>query len=872
MNNIFFSRISKVFFKSHFPILITFMAGISYVTGQSHNPNKDMPVIGLWDKIEIPVINKMDYKDPFRDTELKILLTSPEGRLVNFWGFYDGDNIWKIRFSPDELGRWNYKLWFIDDPENITTGSFRCIPSGLPGRVSMDAYNPFWMGYKGGNRELFRSIHVGDRFFAENWDDPADDTDGNRRTKFLDWLNEKGYNMISVASHYLNRPEEGRGLGWETPRLWPLNVDEFRKMEIILDDLRDRRVIVFPFAGFFGARGDWPTDYNEQELYIKYTLARIGYYWNIILSVAGPEPFWRKDISQYKGQMKWKDINRLGKLIRKLDVHDHIVTVHNEKRASQYGDPFLYQEWYNMSTMQGPTTLDRDELYSGLLMNHHPEKLLYAHETLWYGNKWHPPYSDVDIRKNAFSILFAGAVLNFADMNGNSSTGFSGEIDFEQLHPEQHAIVHEVWDFFETIPFQKLKSRTDLVRNGFTLAQEGQEYYVYLDTIGEVDIFLDYDYSFQTEWINAANPEDVVAGPFIKEKTSLKSPEHGDDWIFHAFAPPPEVVAAGNFPDIAVDKFGRVHIVYNRNGLKYKYYDPSVGKWSNEEEPGCNCSNVKRSDPDIVVNSQGYPIVFCGTEASRWDGVKWIKSDPRAVRDTELAIDSKDNVYLGHRKGNNGGFIGLKMLPKDNNEWIALTDPDQNNMGPNDHVYSDIWIDDKDVIHLVQRHGPVVEVTYRRSDDGGKTWPVEVVVSDERSEAPHIVTDREGVIYISTGKGYVFYYNEDNVDSLGRMVSSRGRMQPEFGIDAQNNIYMTSFGGLFNIKSTGGWHGPDRLYPIGRNNQIGFVETAGKDRFAYIVWEEGIGNPDDGLEESSSIVVGKIYPDGRIIGLRDFEY
>jgi hypothetical protein len=854
-------------------ILILFFICLAFsVYAQEESAYHLLEPVGIWDKFEYVVQNNFNYTDPYRDVELQVQFTSPEGEIIRFWGFYDGEQTWKVRFSPNAFGRWKYKIWFNDQSELLLADSaFRCEPSDLPGMVSKYPYNPFWLGYKSRNHELFRSFHVGDQFFADNWDDPGNLNDGEKRTEFLDWLQDQGYNMVSIASHYLNRPEEGRGLGWETPKLWPLDAKEYQKMEIILDTLAARRIIVFPFAGFFGARADWPTDFNEQELYIKYTLARIGYYWNTILSVAGPEPFWRKEESQYKSQMKWQDINRLGNLIKELDVHGHILTIHNEKRASKYGDPFVDQNWYDMGTMQGPTTLNCEELFTGLSANHHISKPLYAQETLWYGNKWHPQYSDDALRKNSFIILFSGSILNFADMNGNSSSGFSGKLDFGQLHPGKHKIVHQVWDFFETIPFYKLRSRQDLVKSGYCLAKEGEEYYVYLDSIGEVELFVDYNYGFATEWINATDPKDIVEGPVIYEKSVLSSPQRGDDWILHAYATKPAQIATGNFPDLTVDNNGNIHVVYNRNGLKYRKYNISSHSWEEEQSPGCNCSNVKRSDPDIVVDSHGNPIVFCGTQAGRWTGEKWILSEPGATRDAELIIDSKDNAYLCHRGGNNGGFIGIKKLPAASNEWITMTDADQNHSGPNDHVYCDMWMDASDVIHLVQRHGPEVEVTYRRSDDGSNTWINETAISNERSESPHIVVDHDGKIIISTGKGYVFENILQSWDSIGRMVHTQGRDQPEFGLDKNNNIYISAFGGRFNIRHYGVWGIEKKLELLSDEETIGFVETAGSKDFAYIIWEEGKGDAHDGLAEVSKIFIGKLFPDGRVLGIRDFD-
>jgi hypothetical protein len=170
---------------------------------------------------------------------------------------------------PTKKGEWRYKASFSDQSGQVT-GAFNCSSSHKPGRVRKNEANPFWLGKGGEEKTLFRSLHVGDRFFAENWDGQSSDADGNPRTEFLDWLQENKYNMLSIASLYTNRNQEGRGRGWHTPKLWPLNVDEFRKLETILNELKERDITVFPFAGLFGVSGSWPTDPTEQEFGFKY--------------------------------------------------------------------------------------------------------------------------------------------------------------------------------------------------------------------------------------------------------------------------------------------------------------------------------------------------------------------------------------------------------------------------------------------------------------------------------------------------------------------------------------------------------------------------------------------------------------------------
>lgn len=848
-------------------ILAAFFYALFFQTINAQQEGPEIQNIEQYQLFEKTIINDKQYSDPARDVKLIVKLVNPEGKSIIHYGFFDGDSTWKIRFSPDLPGIWQYNASFSDQYKSLT-GVFRCILSERPGFVGKNDFNPFWMGKAGSPKTLFRCFHVGDRFFAGNWDDPLNPDDGNARTAFLDWLQQNKYNMLSIASLFTNRDEKERGKGWETPRLWPIDPVQYKKLELILDELKKRDITVFPFAGFFGQKGEWPVDWDEQQLYMRYLIARIGHYPNIIFNIAGPETFWVE--SGYKNAMGLSDIKRLGSFIDSVDVHGHLITVHNETRATQYGDPFIDEPWCDMSTLQGPKTFNEDELFFGLIMNHRPNKLSFAQETLWTGNMWHPKYSSDQIRKNTYTILFSGSILNFADNRGNSSTGFSGTMDLQIVNQPMHDVVRKVSDWFESIPFHQFKVRQDIVRQGFCLANEGVEYYVYLDTIGQVELNLDFPYNFMSEWINAKNPEDKRTGPVVNKPTKFDSPKDGDDWILHVYAKQPSEIAIGNFPDLAVDKSGNLHVVYNRGGLKYIKYSIETGKWLKEQDPGCGCLNVSRSDPDIVIDSKGNPHVFCGNEYAYFDGRKWVKSIPGGIRDTELSVDGTDNIYLVHRGGNNDGFLGIKTINADKPGWKSLTDPDKYHKGSNDHVYADIFIGSNGNIHLVQRHGPDVEVTYRRSEDGGLTWPVEEPVSNDRAEAPHIIADQSGVVYITTGTGELFRRNLNGKwISEGHKLHVYSRMQPESGIDKQDNLYITSFGGHYNTRLKSAWMGERIIDPLNKGTRIGFAETAGSDDYSYIVWEEGTGSAEEGLTEDSKIIIGKLYPDGRIVGLVD---
>ena len=474
--------------------------------------------------------NNANYADPYRGVVVNVVYTKPDASTVAFWGFYDEANTWRIRFMPDQLGLWSYHASFSDGVP-AASGTFECVPGDIPGLISHDEVNPLWFGFKGGRHVLLRSFQVGDRFFASNW--PATD-----RTAFLDWAQGQGYNMLAIASHYLNRDSSERGQGWTTPDLWDgatrsLKASEYRKMEAILDDLAARKILVYPFAGFYGKASDFPTNRADQtKTYLRYMLARLVPYWNVIFNIAGPEPLLPGDEWQYQNAMGSNDLSRLGNLIKSLDPLGHPLSVHNVTDQNA----FAHEPWESYTTLQGPKTLSRQELSSGLL-TFHGSKPLYALEVLWPGNALgHPEYSDTDIRKNAFVILMSAATLNFGDMNGNSSSGFSGTMDLADRIQSRHDIIKKVWDFFETKRFWLMQPHQELVSNGYCLAKPGHEYLVYLESPGSVSITLSNG-PFQVEWINAQNTFDSRPAAPTTNGFALTSPAGGDDWILHLTKP-----------------------------------------------------------------------------------------------------------------------------------------------------------------------------------------------------------------------------------------------------------------------------------------------------------------------------------------------
>ena len=440
-----------------------------------------------WGIFQTEFENNKNYKYPFHNTALDAVFTSPQGREINFWGFYDGGNSWKLRFMPDETGEWKYEAHFSDDSGSYN-GKFTCVESDMPGPLCAYENNKIWFGTRNGKAFMLRSFHLGDCFFSRQ-------ISNEKRTRILNYLQGLGYNTLSIASFLINRQSPGRGLGFDTPKLWPFDAAEYQRAEEILNDLYKRKMVVFPFAGFFGREGFFPNAQRDQVLYVKYVIARWGAYWNLLFNTAGPEP-----LLTHNQFLSRCEVDRLSWLIKKYNVFGQMLTVHNQTGS----DLFMESEYTDFGTLQGPKTINRTELYKGLIGNHRKDAPLYAQETLWTHNiHGHPDYTETDVRKNGCTILMAAAMINYGDMLGDSSSGFSGQMDESLLHESFHKILKGIWDFFETIPYYKMKPCPQKVDSGMCLGLNDQFYLIYLPEGGTVNFKADdLEYSVDKILVN----------------------------------------------------------------------------------------------------------------------------------------------------------------------------------------------------------------------------------------------------------------------------------------------------------------------------------------------------------------------------------
>lgn len=165
-----------------------------------------------------------------------------------------------------------------------------------------------------------------------------------------------------------------------------------------------------------------------------------------------------------------------------------------------------------------------------MLRHHTGKKPVYAQEVLWPGNTHNVDYSNDTMRKKAYVLLVSAVSINFADMAGESSTGFGGSLDLNDTVFKRHQIIKQVWDFFETQPYYRMTPSQELVDNGFCLADPGHDYLVYLPDGGSVKVKTD-EGRYNVRWINASDTSDIREHATISGDKQLEAPNKGADWL-----------------------------------------------------------------------------------------------------------------------------------------------------------------------------------------------------------------------------------------------------------------------------------------------------------------------------------------------------
>ncbi|MBQ9409964.1 MAG: DUF5060 domain-containing protein, partial [Clostridia bacterium] len=161
-----------------------------------------------WEIFETSFHCGRSFDNPFVDVELTAEFWGENGRYM-VDGFYDGDDCWRIRFSPMHEGAWRY-VTHANVPElDGQSGEFVCTAPVSRGPLALNPQFPNWFFRGDGEAQLI----INDGWFphtANGHELPFEDLEFQQPSeadfnRFFDILSGHGVNMVVGMSELYAR-------------------------------------------------------------------------------------------------------------------------------------------------------------------------------------------------------------------------------------------------------------------------------------------------------------------------------------------------------------------------------------------------------------------------------------------------------------------------------------------------------------------------------------------------------------------------------------------------------------------------------------------------------------------------------------------
>lgn len=274
-----------------------------------------------------------NIENPFTDVKLSAEFQFRNQRYY-VDGFYDGNQTYRIRFMPDEEGRWTYRTQSNFPELNNQTGEFECTPASKGNHGPVKVADTYHFSYADGTPFYV----LGTTAYA--W--VHQDKELIRQT--LQTLKEHAFNKIRMTvmpkqygKYIQNEPpyypfEGSKEEGWDFTRF---NVAFFRHYEEQVAALRnlgiEADIILFhPYD--WGKWGFNKGTVSENILYLRYLVARLAAYRNVWWSMANEFDIMGKSDEEWETYFK---------TLKTYDPYQHLVSIHNGMRWYDQSKPWI---------------------------------------------------------------------------------------------------------------------------------------------------------------------------------------------------------------------------------------------------------------------------------------------------------------------------------------------------------------------------------------------------------------------------------------------------------------------------------------------------------------------------------------------------
>jgi len=464
--------------------------------------------VSKWQRVEIaltgPASRGRGEPNPF-GILVDAAFTAPSGRRFHVPGFYDGDgrggldgNVWKVRFSADESGRWTFVSKSTDGRLDGLSGSFTVT---APADDARGFYRWGRLEHTGtaANRIRYLRFRDGPYWLKAGCDDPENflgrfrhyDTPEKRKAA-VDYLAERGINSLYVMTHtidgdhndvwpWLGRTAaEAKSNAGKDARFDVARLEQWRDL---FDYMQTKGVVPYLVL-----EDDSAWKGYDHARYYREMIARFGYLPALLFNV-GEEN--NENYPLAKGLA-------LAGLLKHLDPFNHPRGIHN---VNEPNDAYASAPQVDFTAIQsgdpaGPTRRE-------LALRHNPIAVQWIHRCESLGRRVLMVGFD-EGRPELDRVAWWNAYLG----------GAVWEAHVLQPYDRPLSAWEPVWTelggaraFMESLPFWEMAPANDVLKAGeaICLAKPGEVCALYLPAGGPLTVELPPEHRFTAAWWNPSN-------------------------------------------------------------------------------------------------------------------------------------------------------------------------------------------------------------------------------------------------------------------------------------------------------------------------------------------------------------------------------
>lgn len=468
----------------------------------------------------------LNHTNPYTDVDLSIIFTNNNnGFSFTSYGFWDGENIWKVRINPKYIGTWSY-----------ITSSNDSLLNNVSGTIDISEINEFnkFITVDTSQKYMYRTNDGLPKYLLgdTNWNSMSSRNGTLSYSVFqqiIDIRSTQKFNYIrsyicaiyAISSDSSHANEGGYAFNpWNPDNLNPLYYQE-----------ADKRIAYANSKGMimhllFGSDGNNMTNFfgwnnGKMERYIKYCCARYGAY-NI--SWEG-----RAEYTEQTNTPGYIALaNQIGNWVEQFDPHNHIQSMHpgGNRSNNELGNE-LWLDWIMHQARNWPL-ITSDRSYNKPVMN---EEFYYENSGAGASQTHHVDANT--LRKGAWNVMTYGASgLAYGNTGTYNSRGepFVGTQYLTSLGTDYMTYLYEFWS---NIDYWNFTPNNGLITSGTgsVTANIGNEYAVYLPLGGTININLSsLSGLLYLKWFNPRT------GTYLPEQqtqignTSITAPDT-NDWV-----------------------------------------------------------------------------------------------------------------------------------------------------------------------------------------------------------------------------------------------------------------------------------------------------------------------------------------------------